>query len=29
MLLVGRGLTKKPLVAKYHPFIKESTIHHT
>jgi hypothetical protein len=29
MLFVGRGLAKKPLVAKYHPFIKESTIHHT
>jgi Ca2+/Na+ antiporter len=29
MFFVGRGLAKKPLVAKYHPFIKESTIHHT
>jgi hypothetical protein len=29
MLFVGRGLAKKPLVAKYHPFVKESTIHHT
>jgi len=29
MFFVGKGLTKKPLVAKYHPFIKESTIHHT
>lgn len=29
MLFVGRGLAKKPLVAKFHPFIKESTIHHT
>ncbi len=29
MFFVGRGLTKKPLVAKYHPFMKESTIHHT
>ncbi|MEY2648280.1 MAG: hypothetical protein RL282_993 [Bacteroidota bacterium] len=29
MLFVGKGLTKKPLVAMHHPFIKESTIHHT
>ena len=29
MFFVGKGLTKKSLVAKYHPFIKESTIHHT
>lgn len=29
MLFVGRGLAKKPLVARFHPFIKESTIHHT
>jgi hypothetical protein len=29
MLFVGKGLTKKPLVAEHHPFIKESTIHHT
>lgn len=29
MFFVGRGLTKKPLSAKYHPFMKESTIHHT
>jgi hypothetical protein len=29
MLFVGRGLAKKPLLAKYHPFTKESTIHHT
>jgi hypothetical protein len=29
MFFVGRGLTKKPLLAKYHPFTKESTIHHT
>ncbi|MEY3945666.1 MAG: hypothetical protein RJB03_372 [Bacteroidota bacterium] len=29
MLFVGKGLTKKPMVAMHHPFIKESTIHHT
>jgi len=29
MFFVGRGLTKKSLVAKYHPFMKESIIHHT
>ncbi len=29
MFFVGKGLAKKPLIAKYHPFIKESTIHHT
>ncbi|MEY3432239.1 MAG: hypothetical protein RL131_175 [Bacteroidota bacterium] len=29
MLFVGRGLTKKPLTAVHHPFIKESVIHHT
>jgi hypothetical protein len=29
MFFVGRGLAKKPLVAKYHPFMKESIIHHT
>jgi hypothetical protein len=29
MLLVGRALVGKPLVAKYHPFLKESVIHHT
>jgi hypothetical protein len=29
MFLVGRGLEKTPLVAKYHPFLKESIIHHT
>ncbi|MFN5423206.1 MAG: quinol:cytochrome C oxidoreductase [bacterium] len=27
MFFVGRALTKKPLFAKYHPFIKESVIH--
>jgi hypothetical protein len=26
---VGKALTKAPLVAKNHPFIKESIIHHT
>ncbi len=26
---VGRALAKKPLVPKYHPFLKESIIHHT
>ncbi len=26
---VGRYLTSRPLVAKYHPFLKESMIHHT
>jgi hypothetical protein len=26
---VGRALTKRPLVPKYHPFLKESIIHHT
>src|SRR6478736_1313033 len=25
----GRALAKKPLVPKYHPFLKESIIHHT
>lgn len=25
----GRALAKKPLLAKYHPFLKESIIHHT
>lgn len=29
MLLVGRALAKKPLMALHHPFVKESTIHHT
>ncbi|MCX8481683.1 MAG: quinol:cytochrome C oxidoreductase, partial [Sediminibacterium sp.] len=27
ILLVANALTKKPLIAKYHPFIKESVIH--
>jgi hypothetical protein len=29
ILLVGRSLAKAPLVAKYHPYLKESIIHHT
>lgn len=29
MLVTGRVLSKHPLVAKYHPFTKESIIHHT
>jgi hypothetical protein len=29
MLFVGKALAKKPLVSKYHPFLKESIIHHT
>ena len=29
MLLTGRALRKHPLIAKNHPFIKESVIHHT
>ena len=29
ILLTGRALEKRPLVAKYHPFLKESIIHHT
>jgi hypothetical protein len=29
LLLTGRALTKAPLLAKNHPFIKESIIHHT
>lgn len=29
MFFVGKGLAKKPLVAEHHPFLKESTIHHT
>jgi len=27
--LTGRALEKRPLVARYHPFLKESIIHHT
>jgi len=26
---VSRSLASKPLVSKYHPFLKESIIHHT
>ena len=29
MLVAGRAMSKHPLVAKYHPFTKESIIHHT
>lgn len=29
ILLVGSQLSKRPLLAKYHPFLKESIIHHT
>ena len=29
MYLTGRALTKAPLVARNHPFLKESIIHHT
>jgi hypothetical protein len=29
MHFVGRGLSSKPLVPRYHPFLKESIIHHT
>lgn len=29
MFAVGRALTKAPLIAQNHPFIKESIIHHT
>jgi hypothetical protein len=29
MFAVGRALTKAPLIAKNHPFFKESIIHHT
>jgi hypothetical protein len=29
ILIVGRSLASRPLVAKYHPFLKESIIHHT
>jgi hypothetical protein len=29
MLVTGRVLSKYPLVSKYHPFTKESIIHHT
>ncbi|HEX6914806.1 MAG TPA: quinol:cytochrome C oxidoreductase, partial [Chitinophagaceae bacterium] len=29
IFFVGRALASKPLIAKYHPFLKESIIHHT
>ena len=29
ILLTGNALAKRPLVIKYHPFLKESIIHHT
>ncbi|MFM7672484.1 MAG: quinol:cytochrome C oxidoreductase [Bacteroidota bacterium] len=29
LLVVGKALTKAPLLAKNHPFVKESLIHHT
>jgi len=29
MFLTGKALTKAPLLAKHHPFLKESIIHHT
>ncbi len=29
IFFVGRSLASKPLVPKYHPFLKESIIHHT
>jgi hypothetical protein len=29
MYFVGKGLSSRPLVPKYHPFLKESIIHHT
>jgi hypothetical protein len=29
IFFVARALAKKPLVPKYHPFLKESVIHHT
>ena len=29
IFLVGNELAKKPLLSKYHPFLKESIIHHT
>lgn len=29
MLMVGRSLNKYPMIAKNHPYIKESIIHHT
>jgi hypothetical protein len=29
MFFVGRALEKSPLLAKHHPFLKESIVHHT
>lgn len=29
MFVTGRSLAKHPLIARYHPFLKESIIHHT
>ena len=29
ILMTARALASKPLIAKYHPFLKESIIHHT
>src|SRR5438309_3086933 len=29
MYLTARGLTKAPMIARNHPFLKESIIHHT
>ena len=29
IFFVSKALAKKPLVPKYHPFLKESVIHHT
>jgi hypothetical protein len=29
MFVTGRALTKAPLLARNHPFVKESLIHHT
>ncbi|GGH81718.1 hypothetical protein HNQ91_005622 [Filimonas zeae] len=29
IMIVGKSLASKPLVAKYHPYLKESIIHHT
>jgi hypothetical protein len=29
MFVTGRALSKAPLLAKNHPFVKESLIHHT
>ncbi len=29
IFFVGKALAKKPLIPKYHPFLKESVIHHT